>query len=106
MSAPYPVGSRVVCPDPTGRWFVGVVHQLLLDGDFVVTDGAGYFRVSAGEVRPVMPRSMEDLKRWGRWWWYDRIPLDAAEVLRRRGDDMYDDGRWSGPVQPPPEVRS
>ncbi len=103
---PFEVGSRVVCPDPTGRWFVGVVTHVHTCGDLRVSYGDGSFRASASEVRPVMPRSMEDLKRWGRWWWYDRIPLDAAEVLRRRGDDMYDDGRWSGPVQPPPEVRS
>ena len=114
MSAPYKIGDRVVCPDPGGRWFVGVVDRLLFNGDFVITDGAGFFRVSASEVRPVMPRDRADLERWGRWWYLDSEVVEVA--IRAAGLFIWrtgvDDGcaagldaDWRGPVAPPPEVR-
>lgn len=114
MTAPYPVGSRVVCPDPTGRWFVGTVAHVLFNGDHVVTDGAGFFRVEAHEVRPAMPRDRDDLERWGRWWWIDDEVVEVATravgpyIWRTGVEDgsaAGADAGWRGPVQPPPVVR-
>ena len=114
MTAPYPVGSRVVCPDPTGRWFVGTVTHVHTCGDLTVTDGAGFFRATAGEVRPVVPRSSADLAAFGAWWWRNGRPVEVSWVdywmvwrdERKRAHFVVapsDD--WRGPVQPPPVVR-
>lgn len=111
---PFEVGSRVVCPDPTGRRFVGTVTHVHHDGDLRVSYGDGCFRVSAGEVRPVMPRDRDDLVKYGRWWW---VGDEAVEVaIRAVGPYIWRtgvedgcaagaDADWRGPVQPPPVVR-
>lgn len=126
MTAPFDVGSRVVCPDPTGRRFVGVVTHVHACSDLRVSYGDGAFRASAGEVRPVMPRDRRDLDKYGRWWWRAAIgpwleqPVQVCANVRNDGhvfriawynasfDDWStptDDGYWRGPVQPPPVVR-
>ena len=105
MSAPYPIGSRVVCPNPAGRLFVGVVHHVHNCGDLTVTDGVAHVRASVEEVRPVMPRDRGDLERWGRWWWRDGEPVRIEQWQGHLWGVIPSD-KWSGPVQPPPEVRS
>lgn len=114
MTAPFDVGSRVVCPDPTGRWFVGTVTHVHTCGDLRVSYGDGSFRATAGEVRPVMPRDRDDLERWGRWWWIDDEVVEVATravgpyIWRTGVEDgsaAGADAGWRGPVQPPPVVR-
>lgn len=111
MTTRFEIGSRVVCPDPTGRWFVGTVTHVHTCGDLRVSYGAGCFRVSAGEVRPVMPRDQADIDKYGRYWWRgDRIGgfgLNREYFFYDNTFDRVDPSDdWRGPVQPPPEVRS
>jgi hypothetical protein len=63
--SPHKPGDRVVAPHPSGPPFVGVVREVLNDGDLMVSRGDGVFRVSVSEVRPAMPRDPEDLRRAG-----------------------------------------
>ncbi len=114
MTAPFEVGSRVVCPDPAGRWFVGTVAHV--DGAelTIVYSPTQVVRASAGEVRPVVPRSSADLAAFGAWWWRNGRPVEVSWVdywmvwrdERKRAHFVVapsDD--WAGPVQPPPVVR-
>ena len=115
MSATYPIGSRVVCPDPDGGWFVGTVAHI--DGAelTIVYSPTQVVRASAGEVRPVMPRSSADLDRFGAFWWCDGTAVKVVTYIgplrvHWPGDSEVkyevDPSRaWSGPVQPPPVVR-
>lgn len=126
MTTPFDVGSRVVCPDPTGRRFVGVVQRTFdlsfrEDGEdprvrVVVSDGALTMCVGVEEVRPVMPRGPEDLDKYGRWWWCEDFVVAVMVMLSPPGiamfwpasdkpDEVYAHEGWRGPVQPPPVVR-
>ena len=111
MTAPYPIGSRVVCPNPAGRLFVGLVVDIYANGDLLVDDPARTVRASVEEVRPVMPRDQADIDKYGRYWWRgDKIGefgLSRNYFFYAHGFDAVDPKHdWRGPVQPPPEVRS